>query len=87
MQKLIFWYSGSVSFFWWQNPGGSIRNNGKLTGHVCFVNQALLFLMESAKNHVLNTMNQTVVIHVAMMWGLNLRGYSGERPNGKKSAP
>ena len=34
--------------------------NDKLMGHVCFINQALLFLTESVKNHVLNTINQTV---------------------------
>ena len=39
--------------------GGSIRKNGKFN-HVC-VNRASFFLMESAKSHVLNTMNQTVV--------------------------
>ena len=32
-----------------------------LTDHVCFLYQALMFLTESLKNHVLNTMNQTVV--------------------------
>ena len=30
--------------FWlctfWKNPGGSIRKNGKLTDHICFVYQA-----------------------------------------------
>ena len=31
-------------------------------GHVCFVNQVLFFLMELAKNHVLNAMNQTVSV-------------------------
>ena len=33
-----------------------------LMGHVYFVYQALFFLTESAKTHVLNTMDQTVVI-------------------------
>ena len=59
MQKIIFWDSGSVPLFCWKNPGGSIRKNGMLTDHACIVNvyQVLFFLMESAKSHVLNTMN------------------------------
>ena len=31
----------------------------ELTDHVCFVYRALFFLTDSAKNHVLNTVNQT----------------------------
>ena len=55
IQKLIFCDSGSVLFSCRKNLGGSIRKNGKLTDHVCFVNRALFFLMELAKNHVLNS--------------------------------
>ena len=58
----FYWFSEILaqSFFCRKNLGGTIRKNGKLTSHVCFVNRALFFLMESAKTHVLNTMNQTV---------------------------
>ena len=52
----------SIFFFCWKTPRGSVRKNVKLMGHVCFVNQALFFLMESAKNHVMNAMNQTVSV-------------------------
>ena len=52
MQKLIFWDSGSVPFFCWKNPGGSISKNCKLIDHVCFVYQALFILTELVKNHV-----------------------------------
>ena len=43
-KKLIFWDFGSEPVFHW----GSIGKNDKLTGNVCFVYQALLFLTESA---------------------------------------
>ena len=55
---LRFWLC--TFFFCWKNPGGSIRKNGNLTDHVFSAYRALLFLMESAKNHVLKTVNQTV---------------------------
>ena len=50
---MIFWGSGSVPFFCWKNPGESIRENGKSTGHACFVYRVLFFLTESAKSNVL----------------------------------
>ena len=57
--KFIFQDTGSVPFFCWKNPGGSIRKNGKLSDHVCFVYRALFFFdgMQSAKKHALNTVN------------------------------
>ena len=46
------WFSEILAqylFFCWKTPGGSISKNGMLTGHVCFVNRALFFSMDLAK--------------------------------------
>ena len=58
---LRFWLS---IVFCWKNPRWYIRKNDKLTDHVCFTYRALFVLTESAKNHVLNTVNQTAVSYI-----------------------
>ena len=49
-----------------KNPGGSIRKTCQLMDHVCCVYQALFFLTESAKNHMLNTSGFGSIILVYM---------------------
>ena len=50
--KLISAILARYLFFSRKNLGGSIRKTGKLTGLICFVNQALFFLAEAIRTTV-----------------------------------
>ena len=55
--KIDFLRFSLVPFFVGGILEGSIRKNGKLMDHVCFVYLTLFFLIELTKNHELNTVN------------------------------
>ena len=62
-KNLRFWLCQYL-LFCWKNPGGStsIRGNGKLTGHVCFVNQAFDGIGEApcAEHHESNSKSSVI---------------------------